>query len=167
MTICGAVEAEDFYLRAGIGLDRFEDAAFTDEDCSSESPAALYGCGRGGDGANSRRSLGGFGTVAGVEPGVGFTAAPAVRVEAVADYRPRFAFAGRSNFLAPERRQSVSADPSVLTGMAAVHVDLPALGLPRFGPFDPFVGAGIGAARIEIGKTSMTFPKTTTIVPGK
>lgn len=167
MTISGAVEAEDFYLRAGIGLDRFEDAAFTDEDCSSESPAALYGCGRGGDGATSRRSLGGFGTVAGVELGVGFTAAPAVRVEAVADYRPRFAFAGRANFLAPERRQSVSADLSVLTGMVAVHVDLPTLGLPRFGPFDPFVGAGIGAARIEIGETSMTFPKTTTIVPGK
>ena len=165
MTISGAGTAEDFYLRAGIGFDRFEDAAFTDEDCSSESPAALYGCGRGGDGA-TRRSLGGFGTVAGIELGVGFAASPAVRIEAVADYRPRFAFEGRANFLAPERRQSVAADLSVLTGMVAAHVDLPALGLPRFGPFDPFVGAGIGAARVEIGETSMTFPKTTTIVPG-
>ncbi len=51
-TTSGAGTAEDFHLRAGIGIDRFEDAAFTDDDCSSESPVAVYGCGRGGDGAN-------------------------------------------------------------------------------------------------------------------
>lgn len=93
-------------------------------------------------------------------------AAPAVRIEALVDYYPRFAFEGRANFLAPERRQSVSADLSVLSGMVAAHVDLPAPGVPRLGPFDPFVGAGIGAARIRIGETVMTFPRTTTIVPG-
>ena len=165
MTVPGAEAAEEFYLRAGVGLDRPADAAFMDEDCSSASPDALYGCGSGGDDA-PRRSLGGFGTVTGVELGLGLNAAPAVRIEALVDYRPRFTFEGRANFLAPERRQSVSADLSVLSGMVAAYVDLSALGLPRPGPFDPFAGAGIGAARIRIAETSMTFPRTTTIVPG-
>ena len=165
MTISGAEAAEEFYVRAGIGLERPTDAAFMDEDCSSASPDALYGCGTGGDGA-PRRSLGGFGTATGVELGLGLNAAPAVRIEALVDYRPRFTFEGRANFLAPERRQSVSADLSVLSGMVAAHVDLSALGLPRLGPLDPFAGAGIGAARIRIAETSMTFPRTTTIVPG-
>jgi len=79
--ISGAVAAEDFRLRAGVGLNRRADAAFMDEDCSSASPDALYSCGSGGDG-RPRQSLGGFGTVAGVELGLGLTAAPAVRIEA-------------------------------------------------------------------------------------
>ena len=117
VTISGAVAAEEFYLRAGIGLDRPADAAFMDEDCSSASPDALHGCGIGGDGG-PRRSLGDFGTVTGVELGLGVTAAPAVRIEALVDHYPRFAFEGcRANFLAPERRQSVSAVLSVLSGM--------------------------------------------------
>ena len=57
----------------------------------------------------------------------------------------------------------MSVDLSVLSGMVAAYVDLPALGLPRLGPFDPFLGAGIGAARIETGETRMTFPATTTM----
>ena len=165
MTISGAEAAEEFYLRAGVGLDRLADAAFMDEDCSSASPDALYGCGSGGDGA-PRRSLGGFGTVTGVELGLGLNAAPAVRIEALVDYRPRLAFEGRANFLEPERRQSVSAGLSVLSGMVAAYVDLSTLGLPRLGPFDLLAGAGVGAARVRIGETAMTFPKTTTIVPG-
>ena len=166
MTVPGAEAAEEFYLRAGVGLDRPADAAFMDEDCSSASPDALYGCGSGGDGA-PRRSLGGFGTVTGVELGLGLNVGAGS-----ADRRPwwttarAFTFEGRANFLAPERRQSVSADLSVLSGMVAAYVDLSALGLPRLGPFDPFAGAGIGAARVRIAETSMTFPRTTTIVPG-
>ena len=50
--------------------------------------------------------------------------------------------------------------------MVAAYADLPALGLPRLGPFAPFVGAGVGVARISMGETRMTFPATTTIVPG-
>ena len=57
--------AQDVYLRAGIDLSRPADA-----DCASLVPAALYGCGVGGDGA-PRRSLGDVGTVAGVELGLG------------------------------------------------------------------------------------------------
>ena len=52
--------ADDVYLRAGIGFDRPAETRFMDKDCSSVSPAALYGCGTGGDGA-PLRSLGEFG----------------------------------------------------------------------------------------------------------
>ena len=36
----------------------------------------------------------------------------------------------------------------------------------KIGPFGPFVGSGLGVARTRIGQTRMTFPETTTIVPG-
>ena len=75
-------------------------------------------------------------------------------------------FDGRANFLATARRQSVVAKLSSLSAILAAYVDLPGLGLPRLGPLAPFVGAGVGAARTWIGETRMTFPATTTIVPG-
>ena len=60
----GAAEpsAADWYVRAGLGLDRAGKTVFRDRDCSSASPAALYGCGTGGDGA-PYRSVGHFGTM--------------------------------------------------------------------------------------------------------
>ena len=155
-------EAEDLYVRAGIGINRPAETQFTDEDCSSVFPVALYGCGTGGDGA-PLRSVGDFGTAAGLELGLGYAVASAVRLEALVEYWPRLTFAGRANFLDPERLQSVSADLSSLSGMLAAYVDLPELGLRKL---SPFIGGGIGAARVAIGETRMTFPKTTTIVPG-
>lgn len=160
----GAAAAGDLYLRGSLGFDRPGTAAFMDEDCSSTAPAALYGCGTGGDGA-PYRSAGGFGTVPAVELGLG-TAIGAARFEVLVEYRPDFAFGGRTNFLAPERRQSVSANLSSVSGMLAGFVDLAALGLPKPGPFAPFVGAGIGAVQTRIGTTTMTFPTTTTTAPG-
>ena len=160
----GAAVADDYYLRGGIGLDRPGEAAFTDTDCSSTVPAALYGCGTGGDGA-PYRSAGEFGTVPAVELGLGY-AAGAIRIEALVEYRPQYTFKGRANFLALDRRQDVSAKLSSVSGMVAGFVDLAALGLPKPGPFAPFLGAGIGAAHTRIGKTTMTFPATTTTVPG-
>lgn len=160
----GAAAAGDFYLRGGLGLDRAGGATFTDRDCSSTTPAALYGCGTGGDGA-PYRSRGDFDTVPALEIGLGYTAAPA-RFEVLVEYRPSFEFEGRANFLAPERRHSVSADLSSVSGMLAALVDFSGVGLSRLGPFDPFIGAGVGAVRTRIGRTRMTFPATTTIVPG-
>ena len=146
-------EAEDLYLRAGIGVDRPAETQFTDEHCSSVFPAALYGCGTGGDGA-PLRSIGDFGTAAGLELGLGYAVAPAVRLEALVEYWPRLTFDGRANFLEPERLQSVSANLSSLSGMLAAYVDLPELGLRKL---SPFIGGGIGAARVAIGETRMKF----------
>ena len=157
-TSIGSAEAGDLYIRAGAGLDRPTETAFTDLACSSVSPATVYGCGRGGDGA-PYRSVGDFGMVPVLELGLGYAAAPAVRLEVLAEYRPRFAFGGRANFLETGRRQSVSTDLSSLSAMlAAWWVDLTGLGVPRLGSLEPFVGAGVGAVHNRIGETRMTFP---------
>ena len=50
----GLAGAQDVYLRAGIDLSRPADTHFTDADCASLVPAALYGCGLGG--RTARRS---------------------------------------------------------------------------------------------------------------
>ena len=161
----GPVAAEDFYLRTGIGLDRSAETRFTDTDCASLSPAALYGCGPGPDGA-PRSSLGDFGTRTGLGLGIGYAAAFSTRFEVLMEYHPRFAFEGHANFLESTRQQSVSAALSSLSGLLTAYVDLPRLGLPRLGPFSPFIGSGVGVARLELDDTRMTFPKTTTLVPG-
>ena len=101
-----------------------------------------------------------------IELGLGYAAMPALRLEALVEYRPRLAFEGRANFLEPGRRQSVAATLSSFAAMLAAYVDLPGLGLPRPGPFAPFVGAGVGGVRTRTGETRMHFPATTTVVPG-
>ena len=101
-----------------------------------------------------------------LELGLGLAVAPAARLEVLVEYRPRFAFRGRANFLSPESRQSVSADLSSFAGMVAAYIDLPGVGVPKIGPFGPFMGAGVGVAHTRVGQTRMTFPATTTIVPG-
>ena len=67
-------QPDDFYFRAGALLDWPKETRFKDEDCSSSSPAALYGCGNGIDGA-PLSSLGDFEARAGFELGVGYAAA--------------------------------------------------------------------------------------------
>ena len=161
----GAASAGGYYLRGGIGSDRPGDTAFTDVDCASSAPAALYGCGR--DSAGSpRRSLGDFGMPASLELGLGYDTGSAARLEFLVEYRPGFTFEGQANFLAPDRQQSVAAELSSVSAMLAGFVDLDEAGLAKTGPFVPFIGAGIGAARTRIGTTTMTFPATMTIVPG-
>ena len=161
--------ARDFYVRAGLVLDRSERTRFMDEDCSSTSPGplALYGCGDGIDGA-PLSSLGDFGTMTGFELGLGRTASSALRLEAFVQYLPSLSFEGSANFVRTPGSQAVSADLSSLTGMFAAYVDLSALGLPRVGPLTPFVGSGAGLSSVRIGETRMDFPelKQRTIVPG-
>ena len=155
-----------FYLRAGIALDRPQDARFTDVNCADSAAAVLYGCGTGLDGG-PLSALGSFGTMAGYDLGVGYRVSPALRLEGTLQHRPSTAFEGHANFLQTTGMQAVSANVASLAGLLAAYVDLPALGLPRLGPLHPFVGGGIGLSRLTIDETRMEFPKTTTIVPGE
>lgn len=159
--LSGVAGADEVYLRAGVGLDRSTDARFADADCATDG---LYGCGAGADGA-PHGALGDFGALTGVEVGIGYRAAPALRIEGLVQSRPRAAYAGRANFLAADRRQSVSADLSVLSGLAVAYADLAELGLPGLGHLRPFVGGGAGVSRIALDETTMTFPRTMTLVP--
>ena len=162
LTVSGAADADELYLRVGLGLDRPAGTAFTDSDCAA--PAALYSCGRGSDGA-PLRSVGDFGTVAAFELGLGYEVAPALRLELLAEVRPGFAFEGRANFTQDETPRRVTAKLATLSAMVAAHVDLPALGVLRLGPFSPFLGGAVGVARVEIEETRMPGRATTTIVP--
>ena len=60
----------------------------------------------------------------------------------------------------------MSVDLSSLSGILAVYVDLPGVGVRPLGPLSPFVGGGLGATRVASGETRLTFPKTRTLVSG-
>ena len=149
------------YLRAGVVLDDYQKTRFTDANCTSTAPAALYGCGEGING-QILSTLGNFETAAGLEVGLGYAATPHLRVEALLQYRPDFTFRGRANFLQTNQRQEVYTEGSSLTGLLAVWADAPPLSArgPR-----PFLGGGIGFARLELERTHMHFTRTTTVVP--
>ena len=150
----------DFYVLAAAVLDLRASSRFMDRNCSSETPAALYGCGTGADGENLSAS-GEFARAPGFEVGAGYVATTRIRVEATVQYRPTFSFNGRANFVQTSGRQDVSADISSLSALASIYADLPGRG-----PFSPFFGCGVGLSRNTIGETRMEFPRTTTIVPG-
>lgn len=150
----------DFYLRAGAVLDWPSETRFGDRDCESTSPAALYGCGEGVDGA-ALGAAGGFTRAPGFKASVGYIASSRIRVEAEVQYRPEFSFNGRANFTQTTGRQDVSAALSSLSAILSVYTDLPGRGL-----LSPFLGCGGGLSRNSIGETRMEFPRTTTVVPG-
>ncbi len=150
----------DFYVLGAAALDLRAASRFQDRNCSSETPAALYGCGTGADGDNLSAS-GEFARAPGFEVGAGYVATTRIRVEATVQYRPTFSFNGRANFVQTSGRQDVSADISSLSALASIYADLPGRG-----PFSPFLGCGVGLSRNTIGETRMEFPRTTTIVPG-
>ena len=150
----------DFYVLGAATLDLRATSRFQDRNCSSETPAALYGCGTGADGDDLSAS-GEFARAPGFEVGAGYVATTRIRVEATVLYRPRFSFNGRANFVQTSGRQDVSADVSSLSALVSAYVDLPGRG-----PLSPFLGCGVGLSRNSIGETRMTFSRTTTIVPG-
>lgn len=149
-----------FYLRAGAVLDWPGGTRFGDRNCESTSPAALYGCGEGVDGA-ALGAAGDFDRTTGFTVGIGYIASSRVRVEAEVQYRPEFSFNGRANFTQTTGRQDVSAALSSISAILSVYAELPGRGL-----FNPFLGCGGGLSRNAIGETRMEFPRTTTVVPG-
>ena len=153
------------YVRVGIVAAVGAQTRFTDVDCESVTPAALYGCGAGGDG-EPLSTAGEFGSTAALSLGAGYALGPATRVELVLEYRPAVPFEGRANFLSPEREQSVRTRRSSNSGTVAVKFDLASLGVPQIAGLRAFAGAGIGRVRHRLGETTMTFPRTQTIVPG-
>ena len=163
--LTGSTASAEGYLRTGVGIALDASAHFTDTDCAREMPAALYGCGTGGDG-NPLRSAGDFASSGAIEFGVGYAVRPAVRLQIRATYRPVVLFGGEANFLEPTREQSVTVEGSSLSGLIEAEFDLPTPGERGIAGFHPFAGVGIGRARHRLGETRMRFPRTDTIVPG-
>lgn len=161
-----ASENKSIYFRAGVGIAFSEDASFFDVDCSSESPAALFGCITGNDG----RAIGAYGNFensATLDAGVGYVWNNWLRTEISFSYRPDFQFKGSSNFiqLEPTFHQEVEADTESLSVMLVGEIRL----LQLFGVnkclVEPFVMVGMGVARNRIDPMVYTFPDTETITP--
>ena len=110
-----ATHRTSFYLQIGASLDLTSKTRFGDRNCLSTSPAALYGCGTGGDGI-ARGTRGEFGMAGGVEVGLGYVATPGLRLETSIAYRPRYSFEGTANFLQTDALQAVSADQQSASG---------------------------------------------------
>lgn len=152
-----AAQGYDNYVRATIGYDFSTAATLLDTDCTAGAPLpALFGCGDGIDGLPTG-AYGDFGNSAFFEFGLGAYATPGIRVESTIAYRGGLAFAGNSNFTGSGTSQPTSATVSQLTFMNFLYVDfLELMGVES--RFQPFVGAGIGVARNEIGEYRIDLP---------
>ena len=155
----GTVQAQGTgpYLRGGIGGEWSRATHLRDIDCARTRPPALFGCGRGIDG-RALGARGDFGASPAFDLGIGYRLGPAFRAEALLTYRPGLALGARANFLATPGPQPVSADLESLSALAVGYVDLVGLGVPKLGPVEPYIGAGIGLARHDIGRVAFAFP---------
>lgn len=158
-------EPSDWYLKAGLDFERLAESVFVDRDCSSKSPAALYGCGTGDDGF-PYRSIGRFEAAESIELGVGREVRSGLRLELLLNYRPQRTFQGRANFLDPAQTESVEVDLSTLSGMLGIQFDLPGWKTSVLFRVVPFIGGGVGVSSMKTSDTIMKFPRTQTTVPG-
>ncbi len=166
-TLCvtSSAIAGDYYFRGGAAHEHFSDTIFMDTYCPSSTPAALYGCGTGSDG-QPYRSKGSFDRFQSIEIGLGLSTLSNIRVEFLLDYQTSAVFDGNTNFLATGSQQSVMAELSTVSMSFVGYRDFPNLSLPGPRKAVPYIGAGFGYSRNRIGTTTMTFPVTTTTVPG-
>ena len=140
------------YLRLGAGLDWSAPSSFRDQDCSSTSPPALFGCGAGQNG-RSLQAAGSFSQTPVLDGALGYRFTPWLRAEALLSWRPQLAFNGQSNFLGAGSSQPVSGAVESLAAFAVAYVDL-----PRIAGVRPFLGAGVGGARNQLDGVTYRFP---------
>lgn len=158
LAVAGQVDASDWYARAALGYEQSNDADFSDRDCRSQQPAALFGCVRGDDG-RPIGAYGDFGSYPRVEIAIGKRLLPWLRTDLSVGYRFDMDYQGNANFLGVGANEPVSADLESWTGMANTFVDLAALTNTDLGRFDPYLGAGIGVAHNRLGKMTYRFPE--------
>ena len=137
----------DSYVRGSVLFDRPKDTGFLDDDCSTADDR--YACETGIDGD--------FETMTGFELGLGYAAMPALRLEAALQYRPEFSFKGQTDLSLPQfgltATRDFASELTVWSAMLAAYLDIPipGFGLLRHTPLSPFVGAGGGVSRIDVG----------------
>ena len=157
--------ASELYARVGLAFDAPANAVFVDRDCSSSSPAALYGCGLASDGF-VRRSIGEFGRSLSYAASLGVELTEEVRLELELDHKAKREFSGEANFLAAGRQQSVDAEYSSKHAMLSAYADVRTFFQASEWPVTLFGGFGFGFTRLKLEQMLMTFPRTNTEVPG-
>jgi opacity protein-like surface antigen len=152
------------YLRLGVGGDGSVPATFRDTDCQSVQPPALFGCGAGRNGEPLGAS-GAFGSGVVLDAGLGYRFNRWLRAEGLFSYRPDYEYNGQANFLQSSPPQPVNANLSSVAAFGVGYLDF-----PKIRSVQPFIGAGVGAARNRISAVTYGFPAlapdATTTMPG-
>jgi opacity protein-like surface antigen len=152
------------YLRLGVGGGGSVPATFRDSDCQLVQPPALFGCGTGRNG-EPLGAAGAFGSGVVLDAGLGVRLNRWLRAEGLFSYRPAYEYNGQANFLQSAPPQPVYANLSSIAAFGVAYLDL-----PHISSVQPFIGAGVGAARNRISAVTYGFPAlapdATTTMPG-
>jgi opacity protein-like surface antigen len=140
------------YLRAGAAIAESEDTHLRDRDCTSTAPPALFGCDAGLDG----RPLGAYGDFGrSVVPSLAFGIESTERTRVELELaRHDLDLDAAANFLGVAGEQPVRADVETWTLLVAAALDL----APSSWRVQPFLRAGAGAARHDLGNVTYSFP---------
>ncbi|MEA3638820.1 MAG: outer membrane beta-barrel protein [Lamprobacter sp.] len=153
-----AKAADGWYIRAALGVEQSSDADFSDRNCASQQPAALFGCVKGDDG-RPLGAYGDFGRSPLIEVALGKRLLSWLRTDLSLSYRFDSAYDGNANFLSVGTHEPVSADLKSWSGMVNAFVDLAPLIKADLGRFQPYVGAGAGIAYNELSEMTYRFPQ--------
>ncbi len=136
--------ASNLYLRGVTGWDRSEPTVLRDRDCSNTQPPALFGCGF--------EARGEFDDAQRWELAIGTELARRARVELALSHRD-LDLAADANFTGVSGAQSVTASGNSRSALVIGTYELAQNWTMR-----PFVTAGAGVARNEIGEITFSFP---------
>jgi opacity protein-like surface antigen len=151
--------AAGWYLRGAVGYEKSLAANFSDTDCASAKPPALFGCVSGNDG-QAVGAYGDFGHFPLAEIAVGRQFLPWLRADLAVAYRFNMNYDGNANFLSVGANQPVSAKADSLSGMVNLFVDINGLlNGKKLWRFQPYVGGGVGLSYNRIGQMTFLFPE--------
>jgi opacity protein-like surface antigen len=153
-----AQESGHLYFRAAAGAIGGQDADFSDENCASKSPPALFGCGPGRDG-RSLGTDGDFGTYLMLELAGGRYLNQWLRTDLSVHFRPNMKYSGSANFLNVSGPQPVSTTAQSLGVMANIFVELAPLFDLSHTRWHPYLGAGLGISRNKLDNVKYRFPE--------
>lgn len=153
-----AAEKNQWYIRAAAGAIWGRDADFSDKDCKSTSPPALFGCGPGSDG-KSLGTDGDFGQYLVLEFAGGRHLKPWLRTELAFHFRPNMKYSGSANFLNVSGPQPVSTTARSMGLMTNVFVELAPLLDLSASRWHPYLGAGAGLSHNKLDKVTYRFPE--------
>lgn len=150
--------AADWYVRGAVGYERSLAADFSDTDCTSINPPALFGCTGGYDG-QPIGAYGDFGHFPMAEIAFGRQLLPWLRADLAIAHRFNMNYEGNANFLSVGPHQPVSTKADSLSGMANIFVDINGfLAGKKLWRFQPYLGGGIGISHNRIGQMTFLFP---------
>lgn len=152
-------DAGGWYVRGAGGYEKSRQANFTDTDCSSTNPPALFGCANGSDG-QPIGAYGDFGHFPLLELALGRQLLPWLRADLAVSYRFDMNYEGNANFLSVGASQPVSGKADALSGMVNVFVDISGLFAgKKLWRFQPYIGGGAGLSYNRIGPMTFAFPE--------